>query len=67
MNWFNGKQWVAMLIYCFLTFFALPKVFVSIFESNHYADILGMSLGFVISIIIWVGFGKNMAGPLPPF
>jgi hypothetical protein len=64
MNWFNKEQWGAMLLYCSLTFFIFPKVFVHSFNSNPYADILGMTLGFVISIMLWVGLGKGMAGEL---
>lgn len=54
----------AMLLYCSLTFFIFPKLFVHFFHNNHHADILGMSLGFVISIMLWVGAGKDMVGEL---
>ena len=64
MNWFNAKQWGAMLLYCSLTYFIFPKVFVHYFKDNTCADILGMGLGFVISIMLWVGLGKEMAGEL---
>ena len=49
MNWFNGSHWIAMLFYCSLTFFIFPKIAVSISKENN-ADMMGMLLGFVISI-----------------
>tara|TARA_B100000575_G_C22765784_1_gene455320 strand:- start:90 stop:317 length:228 start_codon:yes stop_codon:yes gene_type:complete len=63
MNWFNAEQWVAMLVYCSLTFFLFPKIAASNFDVKN-ADIIGMILGFVISIMFWLGIGRDWAGRL---
>jgi len=63
MNWFNGSQWGAMLLYCSLTFFIFPKIGASISKEKN-ADMMGMLLGFVISISMWYLGGRDWSGPL---
>ena len=63
MNWFNLEQWLAMLLYCSLTFFIFPKIAVSISKERN-ADMSGMALGFVISISMWYLGGREWAGSL---
>ena len=63
MNWFNVSQWMAMLLYCSLTFFIFPKIASSISKEKN-ADMMGMVLGFVISISIWYLMGREWAGPI---
>lgn len=63
MNWFNGSHWIAMLFYCSLTFFIFPKIAVSISKEKN-ADMMGMLLGFVISISVWYLGGREWSGPL---
>ena len=63
MNWFNLEQWLAMLIYCSLTFFIFPRIAASISKERN-ADMMGMLLGFVISIAMWYLGGREWAGSM---
>lgn len=63
MNWFNLEQWMAMLLYCSLTFFIFPRIAASISKERN-ADMMGMLLGFVISIAMWYLGGREWAGSL---
>ena len=63
MNWFNLEQWSAMLLYCSFTFFIFPRVAASISNERN-ADMMGMLVGFVISIAMWYLVGRKWAKPL---
>lgn len=63
MNWFTGQQWLVMIIYCSLTFFIFPRVAASISKEKN-ADMMGMLVGFVISIAMWYLAGREWAKPL---
>lgn len=60
---FNKSQFAALILYCSLTFFIFPKVAVTISREKN-ADMMGMLLGFVISISMWYLGGREWSGPL---
>jgi len=49
-----------MIFYSLLTFLVGPKVFKSLNMKHKDPYMTGMIMGFMISLILWKKYGKNM-------
>ena len=49
-----------MLFYAFLTFFVGPMATEKFMADNDYKFEIGFVLGFIVSIGLWMKFGKGM-------
>lgn len=60
MHHLSNKTTVGIMIfYSLLTFFIVPYLAGMILKNNPNHDIIGFSIGFVISVILWVKVGRN--------
>ena len=50
----------AMIFYSLLTFFITPMLTSPYFEEHDDRCIAGFILGFAISILLWMKFGKDL-------
>ena len=58
----NPKVISAMVLYSVITFFIMPTITRPFFKEYSDPCLMGFLIGFVISAILWVKFGKNLAG-----
>ena len=56
----NTKVIGIMVFYSLITFFIAP-FFTDKYFSNNNSDLIGFGIGFVISVILWVKFGRKYA------
>jgi hypothetical protein len=50
-----------MIFYSLLTFFIGPLITKPLFQGRPYHDVAGFVLGFVVSVILWLKYGKKYA------
>lgn len=55
----NQKEIYVMIFYSILTFFIGPKVVPLVTKNYPDRHIPGFILGFVLSIYLWINFGKK--------
>lgn len=55
----NTKVIGIMVFYSLITFFIAPFFTDKYFSNN--SDLIGFGIGFVISVILWVKFGRKYA------
>ena len=48
-----------MVFYSILTFFVGPYVSGMVLEKNPNNDVIGFTVGFIISVILWMKVGRN--------
>ena len=58
----NPKIISAMVLYSVITFFVMPTITRPFFKEYNDPCIMGFLIGFVVSAILWVKFGRNLAG-----
>lgn len=51
---------MAMIFYSIITFFVTPLLTSSFYENHEDPCIAGFVLGFAISILLWMKFGKDL-------
>jgi len=49
-----------MLFYSLLTFFIGPMVSSHLMEDNSNKYEMGFVIGFIVSVVMWMKYGKNM-------
>jgi len=57
----NPKVIAAMTVYSIITFFVMPTITRPFFKEYNDPCIMGFLIGFVVSAILWVKFGRNLA------
>ncbi len=57
----NPKIISAMVLYSVITFFVMPTITRPFFKEYNDPCIMGFLIGFVVSAILWVKFGRNLA------
>tara|TARA_B100000575_G_C23006174_1_gene579717 strand:+ start:802 stop:984 length:183 start_codon:yes stop_codon:yes gene_type:complete len=60
MHLSTNKRIIAMIFYSLLTFFITPILTSPLFEEHNDRCIAGFVLGFTISILLWMKFGKDL-------
>lgn len=60
MHLSNNYRIMAMVFYSVLTFFVAPFLTAPFFEDHCDKCMAGFVLGFAISILLWMKFGKNL-------
>lgn len=60
MHLSNNYRIMAMVFYSVLTFFVAPFLTSPFFEDHCDKCMAGFVLGFAISILLWMKFGKNL-------
>lgn len=60
MHLSTNKRIRAMILYSLLTFFITPMLTSPYFEEHDDRCIAGFVLGFAISILLWMKFGKDL-------
>ena len=58
-NLSNNTTIAIMVFYSFLTFFIAPHIAGMVLKNDPNHDIIGFSVGFVISVILWMKIGRN--------
>ena len=48
-----------MVFYSILTFFVAPYVSGMVLEKNPNRDVIGFTVGFIISVILWMKVGRG--------
>lgn len=60
MHHLSNKTTIGIMVfYSILTFFVAPYVSGMILENNPNHDIIGFTVGFIISVILWMKVGRN--------
>lgn len=60
MHLSTNNRIMAMIFYSVLTFFVTPLLTSPFFEEHDDRCIAGFVLGFAISILLWMKFGKDL-------
>ena len=60
MHLSTNNRIMAMVFYSILTFFITPLITSPFFENHSDRCIAGFVLGFAISILLWMKFGKDL-------
>ena len=60
MHLSNNYRIMAMVFYSVLTFFIAPLLTSPFFEDHCDKCVAGFVLGFAISILLWMKFGRNL-------
>ncbi len=60
MHLSTNNRIMAMVFYSILTFFVMPLITSPFFENHCDRCIAGFVLGFAISILLWMKFGKDL-------
>ena len=60
MHLSTNKRIGAMIFYSFLTFFITPILTSPFFEKHDDRCIAGFVVGFTLSILLWMKFGKDL-------
>tara|TARA_Y100000591_G_scaffold216752_1_gene188208 strand:+ start:65 stop:247 length:183 start_codon:yes stop_codon:yes gene_type:complete len=60
MHLSNTSKIMAMIFYSFLTFFVGPLITRPFLKDHPDQCVAGFTLGFAISIILWMKFGRNL-------
>lgn len=58
-NLSNNTTIAIMVFYSILTFFVAPYVAGIYLKNNPNHDIIGFTVGFIISVILWMKVGRN--------
>ena len=57
----NPQVIAAMVLYSAITFFVMPVITRPFFKKYDDPCIMGFLIGFVISAVLWVKFGRHLA------
>jgi hypothetical protein len=60
MHLSNTNKIMAMIFYSILTFFVGPLITRPFLKDHPDQCVAGFTLGFAISIILWMKFGRNL-------
>jgi len=60
MHLSNTSKIMAMIFYSILTFFVGPLITRPFLKDHPDQCVAGFTLGFAISIILWMKFGRNL-------
>jgi len=60
MHLSNTSRIMAMIFYSILTFFVGPLITRPFLKDHPDQCVAGFTLGFAISIILWMKFGRNL-------
>ena len=60
MHLSNTNKIMAMIFYSILTFFVGPFITRPFLKDHPDQCVAGFTLGFAISIILWMKFGRNL-------
>ena len=60
MHLSNNNRIMAMVFYSILTFFITPLLTSPFYKNHDDPCIAGFVLGFAISILLWMKFGRNL-------
>lgn len=60
MHHLSNKTTIGIMVfYSILTFFVAPYVSGMLLKNNPNHDVIGFAVGFVVSVILWVQFGRG--------